>query len=139
MINRADWTRATSTTAIGTTATAVTGLARDVISGGVYHVKAWVPLVNVGSPTNVDFSLTGPATSACQFTVKRYTAIAPAVAIKTAFAAATAGTAVVTILVEIEGTFVASANGTVAVSGIRVAGTSSTTQIGAFMECERIG
>lgn len=130
--------RATSTTAIGTAATSVAGLSASV-SAGTYKFRAWVPLVNVGGPTNINFGVTGPTTSAVYYTVKRSLATGTtSVDPYTALTDAAAGTAIVATLAEVEGTFVATAAGTVQVRGIRVAGTSSTVQVGAYLNIEKI-
>ena len=139
MINRADYSRASSTTAIGTGSTSIAGLSKEVVNGGVYKFEAFMQLVNVGSPTNVNFCVTGPSTTACNFAVERGAVGTFRSDPYTAFAAASAGTAIVSTWAKIQGTFVASANGTIQVVGIRVAGTSATVQIGGYLECERIG
>ena len=138
MINRADYSRATSTTVVGTTSTAVAGLSKAVVAG-TYKFEAWMQIDNVGSPTNVNFCVTGPATSACNFEVGRGTATTLRNDSYTAFANASAGTAVVAVWAKLQGTFVATVSGTIQVAAIRVAGTSSTVRVGAYLECKRIG
>lgn len=130
--------RATAATAVGTSAGAVTGLT-GTVAVGTYKFKVWAPLVNVGSPTNVNFGVTGPTTSAAVYTVKRSTASGTtSVDQYAALTDAAVGTAIVATLVEIEGTFVATAAGTLAVRGIRAGGTSATTQVGSYLTLEKI-
>lgn len=130
--------RATATTAIGTGAGNITGLSASV-GVGTYKFKAWIPLVNVGAPTNVNFGVTGPTTSAAYYTVKRSLATGTtSVDPYSSLTDAAAGTAIVATLAEIEGSFVSTAAGTLQVRGIRAGGTSATVQIGALLLVEKV-
>lgn len=125
--------------ALGTSAGTVTGLTVAVASGGKYKFRAWLPVVLVGGPTNVDFGLTGPSASAVYYTVSR--GLATGVTRIDPYASLTdaaTGTSIVATLAVVEGTFTASAAGNLVVRGIRVAGTSATVQVGAFLKVERV-
>lgn len=140
MLNRADWIPQTATgAAIGTAATTL--LSKGVVNGGVYHLKFQVILANVGSPTNINFGLSGVTATSANWMLMRNTASGgtPRYDMFTSIADAVAGTAIVTTWATGEGLIVPSQTGTLNIRGIRVAGTSSTVQVGSFLELERIG
>lgn len=136
--------RAAATVAIGTTSTA-TGLSLPVLAG-TYRLVAYLPLVLSGSPTNTRLDLTGPTVAsagwAAQITRWAGTTATVLNVRPTAGAALSISTGATTHastdLVAVEGAVTFSAAGTVAASLTRTGGTSSTLQVGAFLQLIRI-
>ncbi len=130
----------TVTTAIGTAATDITGLAIPVVSGGVYTIQAECVCVNVGSPTNITFDCTGPSLNTASVLMwKRMNATGwYPVLYRNSFQTVTAAAAQVPTKLALRGCFITTAAGTVQLQGIRVGGTSATIQTCAFLKIQRI-
>jgi parallel beta-helix repeat protein len=131
--------RATSTTAVGTSITAVTGLSIPVAAGH-WRFRAWIPGVN-NAATGITLTVSpsgGPTTSALYYTLTRTLTTSFSIEHKTGFNSASGGTSPVATLFEVEGTMVATAAGTLSISMTRTGGTSWTSQIGAYIEAERL-
>lgn len=132
-----------TTLAIGTGATDC-GLTLAV-TAGVYNISVYLPLINVGAPTNTRIDVSGPAVDAdwvVAFT--RYAAAVPtALYTRTtaaALAATTGATALASVnLLTVSGAVRFNTSGNFAVSLTRVAGTSQTLRIGAYAQLTRIG
>lgn len=141
MINRADWIFQSSTgAAIGTGATTILTKG-NIASGGVYAFRWYLLLANVGAPTNINFGLSGPTMSTSSHFFERFAAAGATYRcdLQLSLTDAAAGVAIATTVAKGEGSFVATSATAFNIRAIRVAGTSSTVQIGSWLECERIG
>lgn len=129
-----------STTALGTTATTITGLSL-ALTPGTWELNAQVPIVNVGAPTNTDIravAATGLVTTTSNYTVSRYTATALSVVALTTLNASSGAAQASNILTTIAGLFVVTVAGTLTFTGTRTGGTSQTVQSTAYAKAIRL-
>lgn len=129
-----------STTALATTATTITGLTLP-LTVGTWDIRAWIPIVNVGAPTNTDIRVLASGalvTSASNYTVVRCTASAAATMAAVALNVSTGGAQISTILAVIEGMLVVTTAGSLIFNGTRTGGTSQTVQTYAYAESYRL-
>lgn len=142
-IGRSIYREATTTTALGTTVTAIAGLTMT-LPVGRWRFTGWIPIVNVGGPTNttVTVSPTGaPTATNIVYTIEMIGTLSDAdygTEVKTAFNSVTTSTLLSNVvLIRIEGTCTVTTAGTLSVSATRVGGTSQTVQIGAYIQADR--
>lgn len=132
--------RATATTSIGTTSTAITGLSMTLPVGN-WKFEAWVPIINATSnPTNMIATMAGPTVSQLSYSTM-VVGSASTSHIRTTFGASastTAGTTTTGYIVQIIGTCTVTTAGTLSVACTRTGGTTSTAQIGSYLRAERL-
>lgn len=131
--------QAGSTTTIGTTVTAVTGLSL-VLPAGTWSFSAFIPLTSVAL-TNLTFTLSpasGPTITWLNCQLVRYPTASSAVfAVIQAFNTASAGTATTPILATMSGSMVSTGSGTLSISATRT-GTSCISSIGSYLTATRL-
>lgn len=133
--------KAGSTTALGTSTTAITGLSL-ALPVGQWEFKAIIPIVNVGAPTDTQFTLSpsgGPTTSHLFYTITRYSASAGVSTVHTALNTASTGAVASCIICVISGYITSTGTGTLTVNGTRTGGTSQTVQANAYITAIPIG
>lgn len=130
-------------TALGLTATDITGLTATIVSGGVYYARCRLILLPVGAPTDTKVTITGPTSSAANWRLSILNVSGSVLdesfgttQLPHADSATTASTAT---WVEYESTFTASSATALKVQGTRVGGTSQTVQPGSVLYVERVG
>lgn len=130
-----------STTALGTTTTAVTGLTLALPAAGTYEFKMWVPLVNVLAPTDTQCTVSpsgGPTATMLFYTISRYSATAGTATVHTAFNTATTGAVASCIMILVSGVITLSGAGSITLNATRTGGTSQTVQATAYVSALRV-
>lgn len=140
--------KSTSTTAIGTTVTAVNNLTLT-LPAGTWSFTAWIPITSVGAFTGFSATISpagAPTITFLKAQVAIWSSAAPPTVIAScmvsAFNTASLPTASGTSgpsLVTLSGAMVSTGAGVLAVSLTRTTGTSATTAIGSFLQATRIG
>lgn len=137
---RQTYQAAGTTTALGTTATTITGLSLP-LTVGTWEVSIQIPIVNVGAPTNTDIravAAAGLTTTASNYTVSRYTAAALSVVALTTLNQSSGAAQAGTILATLAGLLVVTVAGSLTFTGTRTAGTSQTVQATAYGKAIRL-
>lgn len=132
---------ADATTPIGTTITAIAGLTFN-LAVGMWIFEARIPIVNVGAPTQTTFTVSpaaGPVCSALAYEIRRNAVnAAPLTSGHSALNTASVGTVASAIACVIEGMAVVTTAGTLSISATRTGGTSSTSQVGAYLRAHKV-
>lgn len=119
------------------------GLSINVPTAGVWNISGYLPIVNVGSPTNTSVNIAGPAVAAdWVVAITKYNAAIPTATYyrTTAAALSIAGTTTQATcnLITVSGALRFTSTGTISITGTRNGGTSQTLQIGAYLSITRV-
>lgn len=133
--------RAASTTALGTTNTNINGLTLT-LGVGTWNIDGALAVVPVGAPTETDFLFAaggGLAVSYVGVSLFRWVAAGTTTTSTINALASATGASVASVTgARLSGTIIVSTAGTLTLQGIRVAGTSATVQIGAYLSAMRV-